>query len=87
MSRFSKLWGCFSSCLNAASRAPHQRVRVHEHTLAVVGQSPAVQFGERHSQVRTLHQGQMSHVARVHNVHHTDLVKNGAQRISAAQTA
>lgn len=66
--------------------APHQRVCVHEHTLAVVGQSPAVQLGERHSQVRTLHQGQMSHVTRVHNVHHTDLVKNGAQRISAAQT-
>lgn len=56
----------------------HQRVRIHEHTLAVVCESPAVQFGERHSQIRTLHEGQVSRIARVHNVHHAHLVKNGA---------
>lgn len=55
----------------------HQSVCVHEHTLAVVRESPAVQFGECHSQVRTLHQRQVSHVARVQDVHHTHLVKNG----------
>lgn len=64
-------------CFLSPRFVSHQSVCVHEHTLAVVCESPAVQFGECHSQVGTLHQGQMSHIARVHNVHHTHLVKNG----------
>lgn len=67
------------------SASSHQSVRVQENTLAVLCESPAVQLGECHSQVRTLHQGQMCHVARVHNVHHTHLIVNRAQRISATQ--
>lgn len=64
----------------------HQCVSVHEHTLAVLRERPAVQFGERHPQVRTLHQGQMSWIAWIHHVHHMHLIKNGAQHISIEQT-
>lgn len=64
----------------------HQCVSVHEHTLAVLRERPAVQFGERHPQVRTLHQGQVSQIAWIHHVHHMHLIKNGAQHISIKQT-
>lgn len=59
----------------------HHGVCVHEHTLAVVRQSPAVQLGQRHPQVRALHQGQMSRIARVHNIHQAHLIKDALQRI------
>ncbi|TNN78293.1 hypothetical protein EYF80_011533 [Liparis tanakae] len=56
-------------------------VGVHEHTLAVVCEAPAVQLGEGHAEVGTLHQRQVSRVARVHHVHQEHLVEDGAEGI------
>lgn len=61
---------------------PHHCVCIHEHTLAVLSESPTVQLCKRYPQVRTFHEGQVSRVSRVHHVHHTHLIENRLQRFS-----
>lgn len=53
---------CVCVCCAINRFLSHQCVCIHEHTLAILCERPAVQFGERHSQVRALHQGQMSRI-------------------------
>lgn len=59
----------------------HQRVCVHENTLGVVCERPAVEFGEGDAQVRSLHHCQMCRVPAVQDVHHPNLIKNPFQNI------
>lgn len=63
-------------CPEPVCLVSHQGVRIHEHTLAVVCEGPAVEFGEGDTQVRTLHEGQVSRIARVHDVHQANLIEN-----------
>lgn len=74
-------------CLELVRLVSHQSVCVHEHTLAVVCEGPAVEFGEGDTQVGTLHERQMSRIARVHDVHHANLIENALQCFPGRQTA
>lgn len=54
----------------------HQCVCVHENTLGVMCEGPAVEFGVGDTKVGPLHHSQVCRVATVQHVHHSHLIKD-----------
>lgn len=67
------------------SSSPHQCVCIHEDTLAVVCECPAVEFGEGDPKIRSLHECKISFISTVHHVHQTDLIIQLTEHCSATQ--
>lgn len=63
-----------------AQNAAHHSVGIHENTLGVMREGPAVEFGEGHAQVGSLHHGQVCCVATVQHIHHPHLIVDPLER-------
>lgn len=60
----------------------HQRVCVEEHAFLIIGQRPAMQLGESHSQFGTTHKGQVSLIFRIQHIHYFNIIENGFDLLS-----